>query len=195
MMAGLEIWQHELQQLRLGARDLSSAMTSAAAELRDSGAEPTEALLQQMQQFRADFRRLREYIVEAQQNGSTKAVSLHDLDTELQRRQQVAKAIQLIDRAAGLRPRAGDVQGAMFDRLKQEITQTRLALESEASAPHVMRDLESGRHPLMVAVRLAEGADELTDDAWGQAMETVTTALGRDLATALARGRLMIGEQ
>ncbi len=193
MTAGLEIWQQELQQLRMAAREVSDAMTRAAVELRDDGAEPTEGLLQQMQQFRADFRRLRECVLE-DGNGLTRAVSLQDLGAELQQRARVSAALKLVERAAELRTRTGETTGPMFERLQGEIAHARQALAAATPSLDTIQALDSGRHPLVVAVKLAEGADDLTDDDWSQAMESVTASLGRELATALARGRLMIGK-
>lgn len=193
-MSGVTIWQQELQQLRETARELSAAMTRAAADLRETGAEPSESLLQQMQQFRADFRRLREGVMEARPEEQPRLLSLEHLSEELRRREEVSAVLTVVNRAAGLRTRTGEAAGPMFDRLHSEIAETRSALETGPSAADVMQLIQSGRHPLVVAMRLAEDADDLTDEDWGQAMETVSSTLGRDLATALARGRLVIGD-
>lgn len=193
-MAGLAIWQQELQQLRGAARELSAAMARAAAELLETGAEPSESLLQQMQQFRAEFRRLHECVIEERSNDLPRPVSLQDLGVELQRRQDVAAALKLVNRAAGLRTRTGEAAGPMFERYHSEIAETRNALETGRSTMDVMQLLQTGRHPLVVAMRLAEDAEDLTDEDWGKAMEMVSTTLGRELATALARGRLMLVE-
>lgn len=194
MMSGLTIWQQELQQLREAARDLCDAMMRTATDLHETGAEPPEDLLQQMQQFRADFRRLRECILEEHPGDAARLTSLQDLSNELQRREDLAAAVKLVNRAAGLQTRMGETSGPMFDRLHTEIAETRNALETGRSTADVMQLLQSGRHPLVVAMRLAEGADDLTDEDWGKAMDMVSTTLGRDLATALARGRLIVGD-
>lgn len=193
-MAGLEIWQQELQQLRTTARSLSGAMTRAAMELRDDGAEPPDGLLQQMQQFRSDFRRLRECIVEERSSERGVPSSLNDLAVELQHREDLRTVLELVDRAAGLQTRVGETPSPLLERWHGEVQRTRKALETEPNTTEVMQLLRTGRHPLVVAMRLAEGADELTDDAWSEAMETVSSTLGRDLATALARGRLFLGQ-
>ncbi|HET6425587.1 MAG TPA: hypothetical protein VFG20_17995 [Planctomycetaceae bacterium] len=193
-MAGLDIWQHDLTQLRAAARELSDAMNRAAVELRDTGAEPPERLLQQMQQFRADFRRLRDCVVEERSGDVPLLGSLNDLDAELKQREELQAAMTLVHRAAGLQTRTGEAFGPMFDRWHSQILETRLALQTGRSTANVMELLQTGRHPLVVAMRLADGGDDMTDDDWGAAMETVSGALGRDLATALARGRLVVGE-
>lgn len=195
MTARLETWHQELQQLRTMSRQLSETMSRSAVELRERGWEPSESLLQQMQQFRADFRRLRECLQEGRTGSAARIVSLQDIEEELSRREQVAKALERVNRAAALRPRTGEATGPLFERLHGEISATRSALTAATPSSELLSLLQTGRHPLVVAVRLAEGADDLNDDDWGTAIDTVTSTLGRDLATALARGRLILGEE
>ncbi|MDP1798986.1 MAG: hypothetical protein Q8K78_15945 [Planctomycetaceae bacterium] len=194
-IAELEHWQRELQQLRINSRQLSDAMACAAVELREQGWEPPESLLQQMQQFGADFRRLRENMLDGRSDAAARVVSLQDLAAELSRREQVAAALERVHRAGRLRTRSGETTGPMFDRLYGAIAAAQSELISATPPVELMNALQSGKHPLAVAVRLVEDNDSLNDDDWGNAMATVTAALGRDLATALARGRMTLADE
>lgn len=195
MTASSNIWQQELQHLRDAGRQLSEAMSQAAVELREGGWEPTESLLQQMQQFRADFHRLRESAGKDRTGNLSPLESLDALEGEFIQREQIAAAVQRVNDAARLRTRTGDSAGPMFDRLHAEILAVKSDLSLTTPPEHLLDALQSGHHPLVVAVRLVRDADDLNDDDWGDAMQTVTTALGRDFATALARGRLTLHEE
>lgn len=195
MIAGLEVWQEELQQLRHVGRQLSEAMARGAVELREQGWEPSESLLQQMQQYRADFRRLRECVLEGRGGGSSRIVSLQELDGELARREQLATALDRVNTASRLHGTAGDAASPMLDRWRNEISTVKADLTSPAPSDELVHSLHAGDHPLVMAVRLVDDADNLNDDEWGHAMATVTSALGRDFATALARGRLTLHDE
>lgn len=195
MTAELKDWQQQLLQLRAAGRRLSETMAQATVDLREQGWEPTESLLQQMQQFRNDFHRLRDAILAGRQDDAARIDSLDALATELARREVIATALERVHHAARLRSRNGDAGSPMFVRWQHEVSTVQAELSTATPPESLVESLQSGRHPLVVAVRLVEAADDFNDDDWGNAMETVTSTLGRDFATALARGRLTLEDE
>jgi len=188
MTTTLEALQYRLVELRAFGQRLSEAMTQAAVELRDHGLEVAPGLLADMERFRTDFRALRDRISVCRKSLS-RASSLDELERELSQQAAASVALHVIDRAAALRHRDPD-SFAPLERVAEECDRLRDAVAAGPS--DVVEALARGEHPLAMLVSLVTEGDRLSDDRWEQLHDAVTTRYGRELATAVARGRVML---
>ncbi len=181
-------WEQQLGELRESSQLLSAGLTAAAQELREHGTEPPAELVSRLDRFRARFQELRVELRGRFPDAQT-AASIEDLQTALASHAQVQAALQVVDAAARIQHR--EVSG--FPPLNRVWDQCRTVREQLLTAPPA-RDAASalleGRHPLAALVHLVREAETLSDERWESLQELVATQFGRELATAVVRGRL-----
>lgn len=183
-------WQQDVLQLQQAGRRLSQTMRRAAEDLQGDGLEPSDELLDELQRFCGAFRRLREDVLEAGCLSAPMA-TLSDLTTMLALRERLATAQRVATEALRLVPRDGDAGAVLAERIRAEVSAVSAVLETATPPADLVEALLEGRHPLAAAVQLVRQAEQLGDGEWEQQLDIVRMGLGRDVATALARGRLV----
>lgn len=180
----------QLQDLKSLCVRLQTAMVQAATELRESGTEPPVELLDQMRLCRAQFRDLKNRLGLSPDDQDAAPLTLNDLEQLLQLRERVGAALSVIDAAESLTHRT-EPHFPPLERLQVECRELRDALSLPRPSSELIADLESGRHPVAAVVALVVHDDELSDELWSQRQSDVQSSFGRELATALARGRIV----
>ncbi len=191
MAVAVEAWQSELQQLRDQSTPLSAALEQAAAELQTHGWEPPESLLSDLQRYRAAFRRLREAVLDGRPERMAAVRSLHDLSGEiaLQERNDAARRVAEATRRLTSRdPQAA----AALARIEQERATLSEQLQPAHPLPDLVEEVLAKRHPLQIAIHLVSEGDQLSDGDWETRLDQVRSALGREVAVAIARGRMIV---
>lgn len=67
-----------------------------------------------------------------------------------------------------------------------------LSCSSTTQAKSVAEQFLSPQSPLNAALTLVIGGHELTDDRWSMLLDSVSAAYGREISTAIARGKLIL---
>lgn len=191
MAVAVEAWQSELQQLREQSTPLSAALERAATELQTHGWEPPETLLSDLQRYRAAFRRLREAVLDGRPERMAAVRSLQDLSSEIAYQERINAARRLADDTRLLTTRDPQAAAALA-RLDQERATLAEQLRPTLPLPELVDELLTQRHPLQLAMQLVSAGDQLSDGEWETRLELIRTALGRDVAVAITRGRLVV---
>jgi hypothetical protein len=187
MTSDIMRWEQQLRELRGGSQELSAALLATAQELRETGAEPPADLLARLERYRLRFTALKEELVE-RFPAAGDAGSLDDLDAAVASQAEVLAALEVLEAAARLQHR--EVAGfPPLHRVCDQCQQVRRELLS-ASAMEMASALVEGRHPLAALVHLVRDGATLSDDRWEALQEAVAQQFGRELATAVVRGRL-----
>lgn len=175
----------ELGRLRQSAPQIAEQLESAVRIMRASGVPPTAELLRDLQDYRTGVCRL------AAALATDETSSLDQLQQRLEVRRRCESAEELRGRLSQL-TYVGDPDFQPLAKCIQLAAQ--LCEQSQGPAGEdESREFElllQGRHPLHSIVRWATHGDELTDAEWSECCETVTSAFGPQLATALTRGRI-----
>lgn len=181
---------HELQRL---SDDVCELMRGVARALRDTGESPDPDAVEQLAQFRQDYERLRDDIPPL---GHTIGIqgeerSLNAIQTELEslalvratlERLEFMSTIQHVDQP-GFEP----WQNCLADgtRLREQ-----LLASTAAEARTVAEDFLSAPTPLNATITLITDGAALSDERWSVLLDSVAEAYGRELSTAIARGKL-----
>ncbi len=191
MAVAVEDWQSELQQLRDQSTPLSAALEQAATELQTHGWEPSEMLLSDLQRFRAAFRRLREAVLDGRPERIAAVRSLQDLSGEIAVQERNATARRVAEETRRLTSRDPQAAAALA-RIDQERAALTEQLQPAQPLPDLVEEVLAHRHPLQVAIHLVTAGDQLSDGDWETRLDQVRTALGREVAVAIARGRMIV---
>jgi hypothetical protein len=186
----LDSLRQQVQALRARGQRLSEALTQAAVEMRDHGLEVSAELIEDLEVFRAEFRALREAAGEFVAN-TGRAASLDELDRELSQQVTVAAALRVLEAAAALRVKDGSAF-APLERVAAECHSLKTAVEREGRR-EVAEAVAEGEHPLRALVQLVWFGDQLPDERWETLQDTVALHFGRELSTAVVRGRVVGG--
>lgn len=191
MAANLDSLATEIGALRTSRDELVSALTLAVADLRESGLAPNVEILAAARDYR------RRYEVVGRQVNEDRALagligteSLEAWEQAVQRGQRQRKLSALFSDLRRLELRGGELPGPLSrvwetaDEIHQRI---------EAGDQRLADDLLSGRHPLTSLLVLVREGETLADDAWSELQDRVTASFGRELSTALARGKIRLG--
>lgn len=181
-------WELQLRELRIRSQQLSAELTLAAQELREQGMEPPAELISRLDDFRTSFQELKTELRSRFSEAQT-ATSLEDLQTVLANHAQVEAALEVLDTAARLQHR--EVTGfPPLSRVWDQCRSVREELLTTPPAREAASALLEGRHPLAALVHLVCAADTLSDERWQTLQELVASQFGRELATAVVRGRV-----
>ena len=193
----LERIQQQIGDLRERSGQLSAALREVALGLSESGRIPSTLLLADLRRFTNDFHEwpslwdAGNWIDDDRSGFTSQATSVAQLEKEFEHRVLVRKALVVLDRLDAIRMTderdSASWQRCMFESraIRQELTATRPTLVASQA-----NRLASGEHPLCGVVALIADRDELSDERWRALHDAVLASYGRDLATAIARGRL-----
>lgn len=191
--------EHQLRRLKEFSFRLGDSMERSAAELRTEGTSPSAELIAELQSYREVFCRMRSRLqvqqsVTAEVDADMVPATLIDLESKFTRQMARSRALALLDKVEGLTHVEGD-QHLVVAVCQQACEKARADILSEDSTSQdTIDDLDHGRHPLAVLWTLVTQCDTLEDMRWTELLEQCATQLGREVATAVARHKLLIRE-
>jgi hypothetical protein len=191
--------EHQLRQLKEFSFRLGDSMERSAAELRTEGTSPSAELIAELQSYREVFCQMRSRLqgqksVAVEVDAELVPATLNDLESKLTRQMARSRALALLDNVEGLTHVEGD-QHLVVVVCQQACETARGEVLSESSKSRETIDaLVHGVHPLAVLWNLVTQCDTLDDMQWTELLEQCATQLGREVATAVARHKLLMRE-
>ena len=186
--------EERFQLLNRSRSALSAEMRASAAELRDAGVVPSEALDRSLVDYRELFGRLRSELGITSHDAVPETGSTWDMfQGRLNLCRQAADATQRLQAVQRLSVPTG--QETTLDPVRQAMREVLLRIsKSPWDEADLMQEVREGRHGLCRLVSLVERVDELTDDEWTHEMAAVQQSYGVSLSTAIARGKVILSD-
>ncbi len=181
--------RQEIDRLADWRSRLSAALAHGAGQLESSGVVPDDELLADLMDYRQRMRSLATQIT-----GRPPAIdvrlSLESLEENFQKSQQREALVRELDVVAML-SHVDDPHYAPLERCREEARrcQQRLLSALDPGDDEQAR-LLAREHELQAVLTLSDPAADLSDDDWNRLQDVVASAYGRNLAAALARGRI-----
>ena len=192
---------------------LTTTLTQAAQQLQGVGTIPSEAVVDEISKARADFLDVRHRVLETARSLSITAPATAEIDslrTLEPLLDAIVQAIAAEEKRAALAEARSRVM-AVLDRILTishsdgpnfaALVQCLVKAKEIRQAAQDPKAFDSEQAPAFLdnipafaaLLSIIEGRDALDDDKFAVLDETVTTAFGRTLAVAAARGKLTIG--
>jgi len=192
---------------------LTTTLTQAAQQLQGVGTIPSEAVVDEISKVRADFLDVRHRVLETARSLSIPAPATAEIDslrTLEPLLDAIVQAIAAEEKRAALAEARSRVM-AVLDRILTishsdgpnfaALVQCLVKAKEIRQAAQDPKAFDSEQAPAFLdnipafaaLLSIIEGRDALDDDKFAVLDETVTTAFGRTLAVAAARGKLTIG--
>ena len=192
---------------------LTTTLTQAAQQLQGVGTIPSEAVVDEITKVRADFLDVRHRVLETARSLSITAPATAEIDslrTLEPLLDAIVQAIAAEEKRAALAEARSRVM-AVLDRILTishsdgpnfaALVQCLVKAKEIRQAAQDPKAFDSEQAPAFLdnipafaaLLSIIEGRDALDDDKFAVLDETVTTAFGRTLAVAAARGKLTIG--
>jgi len=179
--------RQELQQLQTQGHALAGQLLTAADQLLQQGRLPAASLLVALDEYAGHYQNLLNLTGMSARDG----VTLSDLEQLLATRDCRESAERVATQLAQLAH--VDVRNfAPLDLCQREAGRLcTLAAEADGRTEiPELHQLRHGTHPLNSLLRLCDEGQELSDAEWNQCYDDVVANYGRQLATALTRGRI-----
>lgn len=189
--------QDQIQQAKAFSIRLAELMERAAEDLRTTGLSPSPELISALQNYRQMFRDLRTRL--SDEIGGAPATeplrtpaSLADLERHFEGQVATRRALSFLDQLQHLSHLDGE-QHPVLDVCRRACQATLEAVrEQDANSRNIVRTINEGDHPLSALWNLLNHQETLNDNDWAELLERVTDHFGRDVATAVARHKLLI---
>jgi hypothetical protein len=209
MNVNVEQLDRQLTGLTGRFADLGAKLSDAARELQEGGAPPAESLVQQLSQLRTESLQLcGEVAAAAQAVGVATPPSVDTVNSlepllraiaaalDSRRRQaaleQARKAvIEVLDVVLGVRHLDEDQFPPLVECQKQARDLHAAVLALSESNLHQAQELTARVRAFSDFLTMLEGSQGLDDERFARLEGSVSTAFGRPLAVAAARGRLL----
>lgn len=180
----------EVERLRVVRSQLAQRLDDAAGQLESPGCPPAVSLIDDLRSYRDRLRILAtELGAENELNAETISfVALERLVEDRDCRQCAETVLEKLCELTHV-----DIPDfAPLALCRQEASRLcELSVELIASARNAdLLLLRQQKHPLNSLIRLCEEGDRLSDNEWTACQDEVATNYGRQLATALTRGRI-----
>ena len=201
--SGLQELRQELEQLSQRRERLAGRLTAAADRLDSIGEPPGDDLIDDLNSYRERTLLLAEQLCGARHSADGAAhdsdaaqgeITLDDLKRLLTDRECREHSVAALNQVLTL----SHVETADFAPLALCQAEARrligLALQSiHSDHEPELEAVHNQTHPLNLLLKLCEHGDRLSDTEWLECNDCVTTTYGRQLATAIARGRVQRG--
>ncbi len=186
--------EERFQMLNRSRSALSAEMRASAAELRDAGVVPSEALDRSLVDYRELFGHLRVELGITSHDAVPETGSAWDMFRgRLSICHQAAEATQRLQAVERLNVPTG--QESTLDPVRQAWREVLFRIsKSPWDEADLIREVREGHHVLCRLVSLVERLDELTDDEWTHEMAAVQQSYGVPLSTAIARGKVILSD-
>ncbi|MEK6260738.1 MAG: hypothetical protein AABP62_19230 [Planctomycetota bacterium] len=194
MVGSLHERRQELKQLDQWREQLAARLVDAAHRLDSPGEPPTDALIDELDSYRARTLQLAEHLDVIGASSDQEAVAgitLPELGRLLDDRERRERVLPVLDEVLRMR----HVETVDFAPLADCQAEARRLLASASQPSSVKGDADldaicQQTHPLNLLLKLCEHDDGLSDSDWIECNDRVTAVYGRQLATAVARGRI-----
>lgn len=182
--------RRDIGQLHQVRHQLAERLDEAVNQLESRGAPPSILLIEDLRSYRNHLDRLA-MVLGAEDERRSDSVSLVGLERLVDDRDCRQTAEQILEKLCGLR-HVDIPDFAPLALCRQEASRLcELSVESIASERNAdLLLLRQRRHPLNSLLRLCEEGERLSDSEWTVCHDDVATNYGRQLATALTRGRI-----
>jgi hypothetical protein len=186
--------EERFQLLNRSRSALSAEMRASAAELRDAGVVPSEALDRSLVDYRELFGRLRAELGITSHDAFPETGSSWDMfQGRLNVIRQAADATQRLHAVARLSVPSG--HESVLEPVRQAWGDaTHRIAKSPWDEADLIQEVREGRHMLCRLVSLVERLNALTDDEWTHEMAAVQHSYGVPLSTAIARGKVILSD-
>ncbi len=186
--------EERFQMLNRSRSALSAEMRDSAAELRDSGVVPSEALDRSLVDYRELFGRLRAELGITSHEAAPETGATWDMfHGRLTACRHAAEAIQRLLATERLSVPTGFE--ATLEPVRQAWREATFRIsKSPWDEADLIQEVREGRHALCRLVSLVERRDALSDDEWTHEMAAVQQTYGVQLSTAIARGKVVLTE-
>jgi len=208
ILTGQEI-SNERAALTAVFDDLGARMLHAARRIQEAGTPPAADLLTAMTSALRLFEDLRDQVIETAASASIVCPAPDDLgalddlgpvidaivaseESRERREAERNEAVAVLERVLSLSYK-GHEEFAPLVECQANARGLLAAVEdvpAEVTHPEVA-SLAEGSHPLAALLTMVERRDDLDDDTWGTLLEAVTATLGKSLAAAAARARII----
>jgi len=182
-----------LHALRRSSDDVCELMRGLARVLRDTGRPPNLTTLDQLAQYRSDYERLRADVPRlGNMTGSpSDDRSLDEIETELESLALVRATFERLELVPLIR-HIDQIDFAPWRNCLADGEQLReqLLVMSAADARTAAEQFLSKPAPLNAAITMITDSAALSDERWSHLLDTVSAGYGRELSTAIARGKL-----
>lgn len=191
--------RQQLQQVLGHATEIGVLLRRLSRDLSEQGTTPSANSLEQLSQFRVRFEQLHSSISpsttgrSAERVGTDREPSLAELQDELNSQAVIQETLERLESVSKIR----HVEHAEFgpwQRCLAEGNQLRNQLLS-APAAEARSEAErflSNQTPLNAIVTLLAEGSQLSDERWSTLLDIVSTVYGREVSTAIARGKLVM---
>jgi len=194
----LDQFRTRFRQLRESSVSLANSMRESSRALAEFGKPSSPLLIAQMRQFHNEYRNLRDWS-DGERHAkdglptTSSSKSLSELEREFESREIIGAALAKLDRIESIRWKTEDVpqcwQRCLGDcqSLRQDLLK-RLLTERVSRAEEILRE----DHPFSAIAELVSEDQMLSDERWEHLNDIVVRSYGRDLLTAIVRGRLAL---
>ena len=194
MVCSLQELRQELEQLSQWRERLVARLLDAADRLDSLGQPPTDELIDDLTSYRIQVVQLADDIgitATATDEGTAADMTLTELGRLLDDRDRRERVVQVLDEVLQWQ-HVETLDFAPLALCQAEVRRLK-SLASHPSGTEADAELDAiiqQTHPLNLLLKLREQADGLSDSDWIECNDRVTAVYGRQLATALARGRI-----
>ena len=180
----------ELQTLGI---DVSALLRDMSRELLETGRPPAARSIEQLAKYRSDFDQLQMTIPRVGAAAPCGAASLTGIQDELESRGLIHATLERLECLAMIQ-HIEQGEFAPWQPCLDEGTKLREELLSVPTpqARATAEEFLSHQAPLNAVVTLVADGCELTDERWSLLLDSVSAAYGRELSTAIARGKLVL---
>src|SRR5438309_5699213 len=213
MDVNLDALTRQLAGLTGRFADLGAKLTEAAREMQDGGAPPADALVEALAAARAEFVELLAQVVATAEtlgvavpDSVESAKSLEPVLAAMSaavdaRRRRAAfdeirtRILAIYDRVAGLLHEGDESFGPVVTLKSRAQEAKAAALALTDATTEQARALMEAAGPFADLLTMLEGTEALDDEKFSALEESVSDAFGRQVAVAVARGRLLLPGQ
>jgi hypothetical protein len=195
----LERCRKRLARLQSLGAELGGVLRATAGELLESGRLPSGELIEQLQEFRSEFQQLDADIprstTEASEGDreSGEVRSLLDIQEDLEVQSLIHASLTRLECVSMIR-HVEQEEFKPWQRCLEDGTRLRSELLSvpATQARVAAEQFLSPQAPLNAVVTLVADGRRLTDERWTALLDSVSVAYGREVTTAIARGKLVL---
>lgn len=178
----------QVAQLKLAAQQLAYNLLVSADQLTSPGVPPTAALIDELKNYRTHSEQLANASGVDLESDTFSLATLGQFIAVQELRQTVAIVTERFERLRHI----DDSEFQPLEHCRQEAARLRQLVSQNSIDRDVELDsLASRRHPLISVLRLCDEEDRMSDSDWAACHDDVASHYGRQLATALMRGRIV----
>lgn len=183
----------QLAELQTLSADACITLRDMARGLADTGRPPTIAATDRLRIFRSQFERLQASVMRSGNSIHREEHSLRSLREELEAQHVVQTTLARLDSLAMIQ-HAEQREFAPWQRCLAEAVRLRQELlSSPATAVHEKaRQFLEPQTPLNAIITLVIEGSQLSDERWTVLLDSASAAYGREITTAIARGKLVL---